>query len=86
MEDSKNEKEAILNNQQSPVTTHGEPMRLLIDSLLNKDPEKRPSIYQILKENEILREEAKVLTKDIEKIRKVNSGQVSTFKVAFVAQ
>ena len=61
-------------------------MRLLIDSLLTKEQEKRPSIDQILKENAIMREEAKLLTKDIEKIRKVNSGQVSTFKVAFVAQ
>jgi hypothetical protein len=33
-----------------------------------------------------MKEEAKVLAKEIEKIRKVNSGQVSTFKVLFVAQ
>jgi hypothetical protein len=61
-------------------------MRHLIDSLLIKEPEKRPSIDEILKENLIMKEEAKVLAKEIEKIRKVNSGQVSTFKVLFVAQ
>jgi NIMA (never in mitosis gene a)-related kinase len=48
MEDSEKTKEAILIKQQSPVTTHGESMRHLIDSLLTKEPEKRPSIHQIL--------------------------------------
>jgi serine/threonine protein kinase len=86
MENSDKSKEAILYKQQSPVTTHGEAMRHLIDSLLIKEPEKRPSIDQILKENVIMREEAKVLAKEIEKIRKVNSGQVSTFKAVFVGQ
>lgn len=86
MEDSEKTKQAIIKDQRSPVTTHGEAMRHLIDSLLANEPGKRPSIDQILKENEILREEAKVLEKEIEKIRKVNSGQVSTFKAVFVAQ
>ena len=86
MEDTEKTKEAIQNAKHIPVTTHGEPMSLLIDSLLTKEPEKRPSIDQILKENALLTEEAKVLVNVIEKIRRVNSGQVSSFIVVFVAE